>query len=79
MKLSCNCGETVPSEAIKGEEVVFAEIERCGYSLIRVRPFRKSDGMPSETFRYLGVDWIYCPFCGQKTVSTMLFSPRRRG
>ena len=69
----CNCKITIPKKAerkcerLAGRAVDFSEIERYGYSIIRIRPFRKSDGKPSETFLYPGVDWKFCPFCGEPT------------
>lgn len=69
----CDCRNTIPLEAerncdrLAGRAVVFSEIERYGYSIIRIRPFRKYDGKPSETFLYPGVDWKFCPFCSEPT------------
>ena len=62
----CNCKETVAERAEGGRVSVFSEIERYGYSLVRIQRFRISDGKPSNTFQYPGVDWTYCPFCGKK-------------
>ena len=65
----CNCKIEIPKKAeakckrLAGREVDFSEIERYGYSIIRIRPYRR-DGQLSKTFLYPGVDWSFCPFCG---------------
>lgn len=30
------------------------------------RPYRKSDGLLSKTWKHSGKDFEYCPFCGKK-------------
>jgi len=68
----CDCKTTIPKKAegkcerLVGRAVVGSEIERYGYSIIRIRPYRKYDGKPSKTFVYPGEDWLYCPFCGEQ-------------
>lgn len=67
----CECKEKVATDAIlcdqmKGRSAVFSEIERWGYSIVRIKPYRLSDGQLSQTFVYPGVDWNYCPFCGEQ-------------
>ncbi|GAH72002.1 unnamed protein product [marine sediment metagenome] len=67
----CDCKTTIPKEAerkcerLAGRDVDFSEIERYGYSIIRIG-HRKYDGQPSKTFLYPGVDWSFCPFCGEQ-------------
>ncbi len=68
----CNCKEKVAIDAIlcdqmKGRSTVHSKIVRYGYSIVRIRPYRISDGQPSETYVYPSVDWKYCPFCGDPT------------
>lgn len=61
----CNCKAEVARKAQGGHVVVFSEIERYGYSIIRIKPYRLSDGQPSKVNHYAGADWRFCPFCGQ--------------
>ena len=61
----CDCKKVIAQKAVGDRAVVFSSIERFGYSIIRFKPYRKSDGKPSQTCKYEGVDWKYCPFCGK--------------
>ena len=68
----CNCKVEIPKKAegkcdrLMGRAVDFSEIERYGFSIIRIRPYRL-DGQLSKTFLYPSVYWSFCPFCGEQT------------
>ena len=67
----CDCKTTIPKEAegkcekLAGRDVYFSGIERYGFSIICIRPYRR-DGQLSKTSLYPGVDWSFCPFCGEQ-------------
>ncbi|KKN50916.1 hypothetical protein LCGC14_0627810 [marine sediment metagenome] len=69
-KFNCDCQTTIPLKAegecerLIGRDVYSSAILRYGYSIIRIRPYRK-DGQLSKVDLYPGMDWAFCPFCGE--------------